>query len=316
MTKLIAHRGGSGLRVENTLAAFENAIRLGAAGAELDVHLSRDGRVVVHHNPRLNSAYCRRSNGDWIDKEGELPLAELSWAEMQDYEIGVPRPDTEYTKNFNRIEPVVGQRIPLLEDVIRLASALSDTFFLVVEIKAPILEAERQSWRPLVNATLDLLDKEDFASRSVLCSFDWGSLVYARQRCPDIRTWFTTDPSSWLASGQPPAKDIPPSASHLEVLRAQYRTGDAPWYAGFDPRRFDGSYPEAIAQAGGEAWFMYFTDCTSEIMRDLAARGLGSAAWSVNLSAPDTIRRLVRTGVGSVCIDYPDIRLDEMQEPG
>lgn len=316
MAKLIAHRGGGGLRVENTLAAFENAIRLGAAGAELDVHLSRDGQIVVHHNPTLNRAYCRRIGDGWIDEESELTLAELSWSEMQDYEIGIPRPGTEYAKNFNRIEPVAGQRIPLLKEVIGLAKAMSDTFFLVIEIKTSILEAERRPWLPLVDATLDLLDDEKFGSRFRLCSFDWGSLTYARQRNPELRTWFTTQPLSWLAEGLPPAEDIPPDAAHLEVLRKRYRLGDVPWYAGFDPRQFDGGYPEAIAQAGGEAWFMYYSDCTSETVRDLTSRELESAAWSANLSDPNAIRRLVRTGVGSVCMDYPGFRLDEMLHIG
>lgn len=48
-----AHRGGSALRPENTVAAFEHGLRLGADGLELDVHLSRDGEVVVHHDPTL-----------------------------------------------------------------------------------------------------------------------------------------------------------------------------------------------------------------------------------------------------------------------
>lgn len=47
---VFAHRGGSGLAPENTLAAFDRGLALGADGLELDVHLSRDGRVVVHHD--------------------------------------------------------------------------------------------------------------------------------------------------------------------------------------------------------------------------------------------------------------------------
>ncbi|HEX2101273.1 MAG TPA: glycerophosphodiester phosphodiesterase family protein, partial [Candidatus Synoicihabitans sp.] len=52
--RVFAHRGGSGLAPENTLAAFEHGLELGADGLELDVHLSRDGVVVVHHDPRLD----------------------------------------------------------------------------------------------------------------------------------------------------------------------------------------------------------------------------------------------------------------------
>jgi len=56
---VFAHRGGSGLAPENTLAAFDHGLSLGADGLELDVHLSRDGHVVVHHDERLE----RTTNG-------------------------------------------------------------------------------------------------------------------------------------------------------------------------------------------------------------------------------------------------------------
>lgn len=51
---VFAHRGGSALAPENTMAAFENGMALGADGLELDVHLSRDGVVVVHHDATLD----------------------------------------------------------------------------------------------------------------------------------------------------------------------------------------------------------------------------------------------------------------------
>lgn len=49
----IAHRGGASERPENTLAAFENAVKVGAQMLELDVHLTRDGHVVVLHDEDL-----------------------------------------------------------------------------------------------------------------------------------------------------------------------------------------------------------------------------------------------------------------------
>ena len=56
---VFAHRGGSGLAPENTLDAFDNGLALGADGLELDVRLSRDGVVVVHHD----AAVDRTTNG-------------------------------------------------------------------------------------------------------------------------------------------------------------------------------------------------------------------------------------------------------------
>ncbi len=49
----IAHRGGSLLRPENTLVAFDHAVSLGVDGLECDVQLSRDGEVVVIHDPTV-----------------------------------------------------------------------------------------------------------------------------------------------------------------------------------------------------------------------------------------------------------------------
>jgi glycerophosphoryl diester phosphodiesterase len=51
---VFAHRGGSALAPENTMAAFASGLAIGADGIELDVHLSRDGHVVVHHDRTLD----------------------------------------------------------------------------------------------------------------------------------------------------------------------------------------------------------------------------------------------------------------------
>ena len=57
---VFAHRGGSALAPENTIAAFDNGLALGADGLELDVHLSRDGVVVVHHDRLLDRTTALR----------------------------------------------------------------------------------------------------------------------------------------------------------------------------------------------------------------------------------------------------------------
>ena len=51
---VFAHRGGGALAPENTIAAFDNGLALGADGLELDVRLSSDGVVVVHHDRLLD----------------------------------------------------------------------------------------------------------------------------------------------------------------------------------------------------------------------------------------------------------------------
>ncbi|HEX2761654.1 MAG TPA: glycerophosphodiester phosphodiesterase family protein, partial [Rhizomicrobium sp.] len=86
----IAHRGGAALMPENTLAAFADAIARGCDGAELDVQLSRDGVVVVHHDFRLMADVARK-DGAWLERPGPR-IKDLTWAELQQFDVGSPRP--------------------------------------------------------------------------------------------------------------------------------------------------------------------------------------------------------------------------------
>lgn len=54
MPLVYAHRGGAALRPENTIGAFDHGLSCGADGLEFDVHLSRDGVVVIHHDDTLD----------------------------------------------------------------------------------------------------------------------------------------------------------------------------------------------------------------------------------------------------------------------
>src|SRR5437667_5444296 len=79
---VFAHRGGGALARENTIAAFDNGLALGADGIELDVHLSRDGIVVVHHDPTLErmtslSGVLADRTADQLRRAGVPTLAEV-----------------------------------------------------------------------------------------------------------------------------------------------------------------------------------------------------------------------------------------------
>jgi len=79
---VFAHRGGSALAPENTIAAFDNGLALGADGLELDVHLSRDGVVVVHHDRALDRTTTLRGpivarTADELARAGVPTLADV-----------------------------------------------------------------------------------------------------------------------------------------------------------------------------------------------------------------------------------------------
>lgn len=79
---MLAHRGASGYELENTLAAFRRAVTLAADGIELDVHSTRDGELIVHHDAELAGAGL---------------IADLTMTELQQYRLanGEPLPTLE-----------------------------------------------------------------------------------------------------------------------------------------------------------------------------------------------------------------------------
>lgn len=57
---VLAHRGGSGLWPENTMMAFEGAANLGVDGLETDIHQTKDGRLVIIHDPTVDRSLSAR----------------------------------------------------------------------------------------------------------------------------------------------------------------------------------------------------------------------------------------------------------------
>ena len=104
----ISHRGAHHTLPENSIPAFLKAIELGADAIELDVHGTRDGSPVVHHDPEVNARGATRHR-----------IAELTLAELSAYKL---RDEVE---------------IPTLPAVL---AAIGATAFVYVEIKAPDIE--------------------------------------------------------------------------------------------------------------------------------------------------------------------------------
>jgi len=108
--EIIGHRGSPREFRENTLQSFARAFSDGADGIELDVHGTRDGAVVVHHDPATNS---RPGDSGPVAVIGEATLASL------------------------RSVDVAGQPIPTLDEVLE---RVPDRATVYIEVKAPAIE--------------------------------------------------------------------------------------------------------------------------------------------------------------------------------
>lgn len=300
---LIAHRGGSGHYLENSLAAFDHAITTGCDGAELDVHLTLDGAIVVHHNRVLNHQYTQKPDRSWLTQKEQQPFAELTLDDIRRYRIGRPNPETRYGAKFPDLASVEDQTIPTLQEVIELAKRRSAKFKLIIEIKSSCLfEPEGRSWQPLVDAVLAEVTRLDFVPRTIFCGFDWRALRYAKQQQPDVPIWMNTHPFDWRDGDFAAPSDLPIGEGMKKKLRAADAAG-AHWYDGFRPESADDA-ARAVHEAGGDLWFGYHSDCYASSLRAARALKLPVAAWTVNLRDKERRGQLETLCLDALCVDY------------
>lgn len=170
-TLIIGHRGASAYAPENTLAAFELAAEQGADGIELDVQLSKDGRLVIIHDFDVS----RTTNG-----QGKV--AELTVAELQAFDAGQ------------------GQKIPTLDE---LFEAMGPRLLYNIEIKY-------FGWRDrgVETAVADRITAYHLENHVLVSSFNPLAVRRARRRLPNsapvalIRGSGLLKYGYWLADGE------------------------------------------------------------------------------------------------------------------
>jgi len=148
----IAHRGQRATFPEQTLEAYEEAIRLGAEGIETDVQRTRDGSLAMLHDLTVDRT-----------TDGHGPIAELDWAAVRKLDAG-----------SWRSERFAGARIPSLEETIELVVGAG--LLLCVEIKGTAAEAPRTA-----RAVARLIRERGLLDQVFISSFDHDALAVARE---------------------------------------------------------------------------------------------------------------------------------------
>ncbi|MBX3026521.1 glycerophosphodiester phosphodiesterase [bacterium] len=162
----IAHRGAAGTRPELTRPAFERALEIGVDMIELDVQLTRDGRLVVLHDRQLGRTLA-----------GEGPVRERTLAELQALDAG-----SWFDARW------AGASVPSLDEVLAWTAGRAE---LNVEIKSPPAD-----WTATAEALLVLLSAAGRLERTIISSFQMGALAEVRARSRAARIgvlWQTTD---------------------------------------------------------------------------------------------------------------------------
>jgi len=286
--RVIGHRGAAGLAPENTLAAFNKACDIGVNAVELDVLLTKDHQLVVHHDYTLKPDLTRTPDGKWLQGDGPV-IRTTTLRELKTYDVGRLKPGSRYAKRYPEQVAVDGAQIPTLDDVIALMkNNCSPATELWVEIKTnPEKSALTPAPETVTDAVVQVLKKQEVAGRTRILSFDWRALAHVQKTAPDIPTVY------------------------LSILGVRFNNikpgqpGASPWMAGLDIDDFDGSIPRAIKAAGGRYWASYYKDLSYRRMQEAHDLGLRVFAWTPDSRAK--MQLLIDQQVDGIITNRPDI---------
>jgi glycerophosphoryl diester phosphodiesterase len=300
---LQAHRGGIGLTVESTLAAFGKALELGVTTLELDVQITKDGREVVTHDRKTNPTKCIDTApafpGDPAFPYAGKYVKDLTFDQVRTLDCGSRRWDRHPDQELSP-----GAKMPTLAEVFALARdhrAFNVKFNIEtkVEAAAPHETAPREQF---VAITAREIRKSGFFRNVTIQSFDWGTLMLWAQAEPRIPLVALTQP---------------------EFLRP-----GSPWTGGLKLEDFGGSVVKAVKSFGasalspvhgnpqggavGDPNYVPFT--TKALVDEAHAHGLKVVPWTIN-DMP-TMHKLIDDGVDGIITDYPDRLRTVMAERG
>jgi len=189
-TKVWAHRGASGYRPENTLEAFELAIRQGADGIEMDVHTSADGELIVMHDENVD----RVTDGTGLIKD-------MTLAQLKELKVSTPA------------EPSGIYHIPTLAEVLEL---MRTTDMMVnIELKNSIC-----FYPGMEGKILKLVKEMNMEDQLIYSSFNHYSLLQLKQLNDHVQTGILFS-DGWVNPAMY-AKNLGINAVHPAVYHLKY----------------------------------------------------------------------------------------------
>ncbi len=295
--EVFAHRGARAFVPENTLAGIEASLRIGTDWVDMDVVLTKDGEVLVSHDPVLNPAVVRDAGGSYV-APGSAVVKELTLAELSRFDVGRIDRGTAYGKFFPDQVALDGTRMPTLREVIRLVKARArNGVGFQVEMKTdpanPAISADPERF---ARAVYRILREEGIVERTKVHAFDFTCLAALHALDPKLRTGYLTSRDN-EAGGVDDFFSADPAVAGR-------------WTGGKLVKVYGGSIPRMVKALGGTNWEPEDAELTRENL-DLAHRlGLKVVVWSWperlgTAFDPALTARMIEWGVDGIITDDP-----------
>jgi glycerophosphoryl diester phosphodiesterase len=228
------HRGCRAVMPENTLAAFDEALRLGVDVIETDMQVTKDDVLVISHDQSVSPEICLGPDGRRL--AGPVAIRSLTSAELRRYDCGsLPNP------RFPRQQARPGERIPTLDEVFGLvqgsehpgAKAVQFNMETKIVPGKPGMSAEPERFAALV---AEAVRGHGLEARVIVQSFDQRTLLALKKLAPKIRTSLLTSDNylDFAAAARSAKADfVSPDQDWIlpEDVKALHRRGVkvAPW---------------------------------------------------------------------------------------
>lgn len=292
---LEAHRGGRDIRPENTLYSYAYAIELGATSIECDMQLTKDGQIVMSHNPILNSDITHDENGNYIENN-KYDIRLMTVDELKKFDVGVMDPNCgEYYDLHGKTQFTYDAKIPTLEELMQLIQSYGDkNIVLNIETKSypdPASAGYKNNADPkkFVEVFNNIVKKYDMEDRVVLQSFDWQTLIEMKKLNPNIST-----SALW--------QEQPSWGRDSESLR-RYEKKKSPWLGGLDIKDYQGNPVKAAHAIGADIISPYYTEISKQDVDEAHSLGMKVVPWAVNNEKD--MNMLLDMGVDGIISDKP-----------
>lgn len=290
-----AHRGGRDARPENTLVSFAYAMELGVTTLEMDMQMTKDGQLVISHNPVLSPNLTKGPDGKYVAAD-KYDIRTMTLAEVKQFDVGTMNPAAGgyYDGHGKTQVSVPGTKIPTLEEVFELANAYgNDKIIFNIETKSyvnPDPNAKNNA-DPVafVKKVNEVVKKYGMENRVTLQSFDWRTLKEMKKINPNITlVALTCEQPSWGPDGE---------------YRQIGKPGASPWMAGIDIDKYNGNFIKAAKECGADIVSPYWEELSNEMITEAHELGMKVVPWTVN--DPAKMNMLIDMGVDGMISDKP-----------
>ncbi|MDX5482417.1 MAG: glycerophosphodiester phosphodiesterase [Hymenobacteraceae bacterium] len=185
------HRGARGLMPENTVPAMRKALELGVTTLEMDTHISKDGKVVLSHDPYINPEYVLLPDGEEIPESDrkKYVLYEMDYSDIRKFDVG-----SKFYPKFPQQEKLKTYK-PLLSEVIDSAQAyikahnLPQVFYNIETKSKPEQDGKlHPTPEEFVARLMEVIEEKGIAPWVIVQSFDVRTLQVMQEKYPHVKT--------------------------------------------------------------------------------------------------------------------------------